>query len=104
VFLQNSDGVDLDVLGRSMTIRPGWIVVAGIAALALFILGARLVALGVGRARRHKSMLRDAEVAARERDHLAQQLAAQRGHNTEGTTSVDPSQHPADAPVPSSID
>ena len=104
VFLQNSAGVDLDVFGRSLTISPGWIVVAGIAALAVFILGTRLVALGVGRARRHKSLLRDAEAAARERDDLAQQLAAEREHNEEGTTPVESSQHPADGPVPSSVD
>jgi hypothetical protein len=84
VFLQNSQQVTVDVLGRDFTVGIGWVVVAGIVALAVFVVGVRLVVLGVSRARRRKTMLRNAEVASRERDRLAQELAAERGHGDEG--------------------
>ena len=75
VFVENSQSLDVDVLGRTFSVTPGWIVVAGIIALALFVVGARLVALGVRRHRRRKSALREGESAARDRDRLAEQLA-----------------------------
>jgi type VI protein secretion system component VasK len=102
VFLQNAHDVDVDVLGRTFTVGPGWIVIAGIVALATFIVGARLVALGTRRARRRRSILRSAESAARERDQLTQQLAAERERKDEDAATVEPSQYPAG--VPTSVD
>jgi hypothetical protein len=78
VFVQNTSDVDVDVLGHTFAIRPGWIVVAGLLALATFAIGARLVFSGVRRARRRRSVLRGAASTAHERDQLAQQLATQR--------------------------
>ena len=99
VFLQNSQDVDVDVLGRTFTVGPGWIVIAGIIALATFAIGARLVARGTRRARRRRSALRAAESAARERDQLTQQLAAQRERKDEDAATVDPSQYQAGVPT-----
>jgi hypothetical protein len=101
VFLQNSQHVSVDVLGRSFSVTPGWIVVAGLLALAVFVLGARLLALGVIRARRRRSMLRGAERAASERDQLARQLAAQ--NVEEDAPPVDQGEQSTGA-VPSTID
>jgi len=103
VFVQNSHRVDVEVLGRHFTVRPGWLVVAGIVVLAVFLLGARLIAIGAGRARRRTSMLRGAEGTARERDQLARQLAFERGSSEDATTSADLSPHSADA-LSSSVD
>jgi hypothetical protein len=103
VFLQNSHRVGVEVLGRNFSVRPGWLVVAGIVVLAIFLLGARLVAIGVGRARRRTSILRGAEGTARERDQLARQLAVERGSSENGATSVDTNAHSADA-VSSSVE
>ena len=99
VFLQNSQDVDVDVLGRTFTVGPGWIVIAGIIALAIFAIGARLVARGTRRARRRRSMLRSAESAARERDQLTQQLAAQRERKDEDAATVDPSKYQTGVPT-----
>jgi dolichyl-phosphate-mannose--protein O-mannosyl transferase len=89
VFLQNAHDVDVDVLGHTFAVSPGWVVVAGILALATFIIGARLLALGVRRTRRRKSVLR--------------QLAAEREHKDETAQPVEHDQHPVDG-VPSSIE
>jgi hypothetical protein len=102
VFLENAHHVDVDVLGRTFTVAPGWIVIAGVAAFATFMMGARLVALGTRRARRRRSLLRGAESAARERDQLTQQLAAERERKDEVAATVGPSQYPAG--VPTSVD
>src|SRR5262245_21225258 len=88
VFVENSQSLDVDVLGRTFSVTPGWIVVAGIVALALFVVGARFVAVGVRRYRRRKSALREAESAARERDQLARQLAAEREQKETGAATV----------------
>jgi hypothetical protein len=102
VFLQNAHDVDVDVLGHTFTVGPGWIVIAGIVALATFIIGARLLALGTRRARRRRSILRGAESAARERDQVTQQLAAERERKDQDAATVQHSQYPAG--VPPSID
>ena len=101
VFIQNSHTVDVDVLGRPFTVAPGWIVVAGSVALAIFAIGARLVALGIRRARRRRSILRGAESAARERDQLTQQLAVERDRQDDAVARVEESHSPG---VPTSID
>jgi len=103
VFLQNSQQVDVDVLGRTFTLSPGWIVVAGIVALAIFVVGARCFGTGIRAARRRRSAVRGAESAQRERDLLARQLAAERERNTEDAKPVEESRHEAEA-MPSSLD
>src|SRR5204863_6875080 len=102
VFVENAHDVDVDVLGHTFTVGPGWIVIAGIVALATFMVGARLLALGTRRARRRRSILRGAESAARERDQLTQQLAAERERKDDDAATVEPSQHPGG--VPTSVD
>ena len=99
VFLENAHDVDVDVLGHTFTVTPGWIVVAGIVALATFVIGARLVALGTRRARRRRYMLRSAASAARERDQLTQQLAAERVRADEEAATVDQSQYQGAVPT-----
>jgi hypothetical protein len=101
VFLQNAHDVDVDVLGHTFSVAPGWIVVAGVVALATFMIGARLLARGTRRARRRRSILRGAESAARERDQLAYQLATQREREDEGAALVEQSPHRVDVPTAS---
>jgi hypothetical protein len=112
VFVQNAHTVNVDVLGRTFHVRPGWLVVAGLVTFAVFLVGARLVARGVATARRRKAVLRNAELAARERDQLAQQLAVERrtsgevkvvDRSAEVAKPVERSEGEAQA-VPSSVD
>jgi hypothetical protein len=100
VFVENSQHFDVDVLGRTFSVSPGWIVVSGIVALAVFLVGARLLMVGVQRRRRRKSVLRSAEAAARERDQLAKQLAAEREQKEAGAVTV-VTERPSDNVVPS---
>ncbi len=89
VFAQNTASVDVDVLGRTFAVDPGWLVVAGAIAVAAFLVGARLVVVGMARARGRRATLRTAQRATRERDQLAQQLAverAERDRGQQGTT------------------
>ena len=102
VFVQNTHDVDVVVLGHTFAVSPGWIVIAGIVALATFMIGARLVALGFRRARRRRSALRSAESAARERDQLTQQLVAER-ERKDHPNPVESSRERTDG-VPSSVD
>jgi hypothetical protein len=112
VIVKNAHKIDVEVLGRTFHVRMGWLFVAGMLALAVFMIGVSLVVRGVRASRRRKSMLREAEWAARERDQLAQQLAAERESSGEvvkvirGEDDASPIEHReenADA-VPSSFD
>jgi hypothetical protein len=103
VFLQNHRDIDVKVLGHTFNVHPGWIVIAGIGALAVFVVGARLLALGVRRARRRKGVLRDAQSAARDRDQLAQELAAERKSKDETAKDAERGADPVDT-VTSRID
>jgi hypothetical protein len=76
LVLENDNNVDVAVLGHTFSTRLGWIAVAGVLALAILVVGVRLVVVGLRRARRRRSVLRVAESTANERDQLAQQLAA----------------------------
>jgi len=99
VFLQNAHDVDVDVLGHTFTVNPGWIVVAGIVALAIFMIGARLVALGTRRARRRRYIIRSAASAAKERDQLTQQLAAERERKDDDAATLDQSRYQGSVPT-----
>jgi hypothetical protein len=88
VFVENSQRFDVDVLGRTFSVTPGWMVVSGIVVLAVVVIGARLVAVGNRRRRHRKSVIRDAESAARERDQLARQLAAEREQKEAAAVTV----------------
>jgi hypothetical protein len=78
VFVQNAARIDVDVLGRTIVVGAGWLVVAGVVAVVVVLVGARLVVVGVARSRRRRMTLRMARVAAQERDRLAEQLAVER--------------------------
>jgi hypothetical protein len=86
VFAENTADIDVDVLGRTFAVTPGWLVVAGIVALGAALVGARLVGVGVVRARRRRAALRSATAAAQERDELAEQLAAERAERDRAVT------------------
>jgi hypothetical protein len=101
VFVENSQRVDVDVLGRTFSVTPGWLVISGVAALAVLLIGVRLVAVGSRRRRHRKSVLRDAESAARERDQLARQLAAEREQKEAATVVTG---NASDGDAPSAVD
>jgi hypothetical protein len=81
VFAENTANIDVDVLGRTFAVTPGWLVVAGAAALAALLLGVRLVGFGIRRVRARRSALRSAQRAAQERDQLARQLVVERAEH-----------------------
>jgi hypothetical protein len=92
VFAQNTADIDVDVLGRTFSVSPGWLVVAGAVALAALLVGVRLVGFGIRRVRARRSALRSAQLAAQERDQLARQLVVERAEHGRDTTTgeVDP--------------
>src|SRR5438105_14598760 len=84
LFVENASNIDADVPGRTFVVKPGWLVVAGIAALTVFRVGARLLVIGIVRVRSRRAALRAARRAAHERDQLAQQLATERAERERG--------------------
>lgn len=102
VFAQNTAAIDVDVLGRTFAVEPGWLVVAGAVAIAALLVGTRLVVAGVARSRGRRAALRAAQHATQERDQLAQQLAVERAERERGQAvtpdTVDSSPAPEVAP------
>ena len=78
VFVENSATIDVDVLGRTFAVDPGWLVVAGVVACAVLFAGVRLIGFGLARRRARRETPRTAQLAQRERDQLAQQLELER--------------------------
>jgi hypothetical protein len=91
VFAQNTQAIDVDVLGRTFAVEPGWLVVAGAIAIAALLVGTRLVVAGIARAHTRRTALRAAQHATEERDQLVQQLAVERAEREQagrpGTTT-----------------
>jgi len=84
VFAQNTQAIDVDVLGRTFAVEPGWLVVAGAIAIAALLVGTRLVVAGIARAHTRRAALRAAQHATEERDQLVQQLAVERAERERG--------------------
>jgi len=84
VFAQNTQAIDVDVLGRTFAVEPGWLVVAGAIAIAALLVGTRLVVVGIARAHTRRAALRAAQHATEERDQLVQQLAVERAERERG--------------------
>jgi hypothetical protein len=101
VFVQNTASVDVDVLGRTFAVDPGWLVVAGAVAVAVLLIGARLVVAGVARALGRRSALRNAQRATRERDQLAQQLAVERAERDQEVSTENDARSSLAPDVPS---
>jgi hypothetical protein len=80
VFVENTDNIDVDVLGRTFTVAPGWLLAAGAAAALVACLGFLMIGNGMARARNRRRKMRD---AARERDELARTLEAERAQRAE---------------------
>jgi len=98
VFVENSATVDVDVLGRTFSVDPGWLVIAGVVACAVLFAGIRLIGFGLARRRARRQTLRAAQEAARERDQLARQLEIERSLHSQdrsATTALD-GEHPAE--------
>ena len=91
VFVQNTTDIDIDVFGRTFVVAPGWLVVAGIVAVVAFLVGVRLVAAGVTRARGRRRALRAAVGATQERDRLAEQLVVERAEREHAARETIPS-------------
>jgi hypothetical protein len=68
VVLENTDNIDVVVLGRTFEVRPGLVVVAGVATAVVLAIGFRLARIGVRRLRKRRVTLREARdvLAARE--------------------------------------
>jgi hypothetical protein len=80
VFVENTNDFDIDVLGRTFTVAPGWLLAAGAAASLLAILGFLLIGNGMTRARGRRRQLKS---TSRERDELARTLEAERAQRAE---------------------
>src|SRR5262249_13989726 len=83
VLVQNADPVQVDLMGRTFSGRPGLLVVAGALVLLIFVLGTRLVVVGVRSARRRRILLREAALV----NATAERLRARREEETRTTNS-----------------
>jgi hypothetical protein len=100
VVVQNSASINVDVLGQTFSVSPGWLFAAGAAAGAVGLLGVILVVGGVRRARRRRVALADSrgtvQALRSDRDRLAAELDQERADRT--STSATPLQ-PRGAPL-----
>jgi hypothetical protein len=108
VFAQNTQTIDVDVLGRTFAVEPGWLVVAGAVAIAALLVGTRLVVAGITRSHTRRAALRAAQHATQERDQLVQQLAVERSERERQGATTDTvdgfSPAPDIAPEPTGVD
>ena len=82
VVVANTTTISAHALGRTFTISPGWLVVVGVIAGAVGVLGLMMTLDGVRRAQaRRRQIARTHEAASAlqaERDRLAAELEAER--------------------------
>jgi hypothetical protein len=82
VVLQNSRSVNVNALGQTFALSPGWVFVAGVVAGAVALLAVTMIAGGLGRSHRRRGALAEARNSAQvlqaERDQLAGDLYHER--------------------------
>ena len=82
VVSQNTTTISVHSLGRTFTISPGWLVVVGVIAGAVGVVGLMMAIDGARRARARRLMITHTQQAAgaleAERDRLAAELEAER--------------------------
>lgn len=92
VVLENTSSINVDVLGASYSLSPGWLFVAGIATGVIGLLGASILVAGMTRARRRRAALAESsssvEYLQAERDRLAVELERERSARTPATANT----------------
>jgi len=82
VVFQNTSAINVDALGQTVTLSPGWLFVAGVVIGAVALLAVMLVLAGMARARRRRRALAESRNTAQglqaERDRLAGALYHER--------------------------
>jgi hypothetical protein len=82
VLWENTTAMDIDALGRTFSLSPGWLFVIGVAVGVVGLLGLVMFLGGLGRARQRRLAVKEshgeaAELAG-ERDRLAKELEKER--------------------------
>lgn len=95
VVVQNTSSINVDAVGQTFSLSPGWLFVAGVATGVIALLGVGMLFAGMARARRRRSALvntrSSVEELQAERDRLAVELERERAART--TTTVGASRH-----------
>ena len=82
VVATNTASINVDAVGTSLSLSPGWLFVAGIATGVLTLAGLSLVVVGLKRTRRRRADMvesrRSVESLQAERDRLALELERER--------------------------
>jgi hypothetical protein len=92
VAFQNTSSINVDALGQTLTLSPGWLFVAGVITGAVALVGVTMLLGGMRQARRRRAALTQSRKDSRElqadRDRLEAELDRERAGRA-ATTSVD---------------
>ena len=87
--VQNTASINVDAVGETFSLSPGWLFVAGIATGAVAMLGLSMLVAGMTRARRRRSALANTQSSVQdleaERNRLAVELERERSARTAAT-------------------
>ena len=93
VVVKNTSNINVNAVGQTFTLSPGWLFVAGVVAGAVGLLGVTMILGSVARAHRRPVVLAEARGTARdlevERDQLAGDLYHERAARTPTPDDVD---------------
>ena len=90
VVVQNTATISAHALGRTFTISPGWLVVVGVIAGAVCVVGLMMTLDGIRQAQARRRRVAQTQEAAgalqAERDRLAAELEAERARHQQADT------------------
>ena len=86
VVVQNTSSINVNALGQTFTLSPGWLFVAGLVAGAVAMLAVTMIVGGLGRSHRRRVVLAETRGSVQdleaERDQLAGDLYHERAART----------------------
>jgi len=101
VVVQNTSSIDVNALGQTFTLSPGWLFVGGLVLGAVGLLAVTMIVGGLGRSHRRRVVLAEARDSAQdlraERDQLAGDLYHERAARTSTPDGGVDAQEPAPA-------
>jgi hypothetical protein len=97
VVFQNTSSINVDAVGQTFTLSPGWLFVAAVITGAVGLLGATMILGGMTRGRRRRLALAESRGTSQELQTDRDRLAAELDRERAGRTSTPSAPSPQDA-------
>jgi hypothetical protein len=104
VVIQNTSSINVNALGQTFTLSPGWLFIAGLVAGAVGLLAVTMIVGGLGRSHRRRVVLAEARGSIQDLQAERDQLAGDLYHERSARTSTPEGRVDGQEAAPATVD